>query len=267
MLVVTVVLKWLLDIHAVSLASGCLTVQKASRTRRAPRKHLESTSGKPLRHRTLQLSNSWAENPTLRRAARVPPPPWPGCSTLLRAARDPLQPWPRYSTLTSCVRTEPSYHSFRPRLLATSSGVLFGSQNVCLSGSSSSAAIQLLLPTGVTAAIAEGASERQQRAPKRSSLGNSGKKSGTRVVSDAARNALNTRVQSWQWLFWARVVWKCSTNCFCMLWWNGSRRGAYIALLTASCPRGDSFPAAWLAKPPRRNRAFATTAQQREGFR
>ena len=27
-----------------------------------------------------------------RRAARVPPPPWPGYSTLLRAARAPLQP-------------------------------------------------------------------------------------------------------------------------------------------------------------------------------
>ena len=38
---------------------------------------LESTSGpaireKPLHHRTLQQSNSWAENQTLRRAARVP---------------------------------------------------------------------------------------------------------------------------------------------------------------------------------------------------
>ena len=37
---------------------------------------LESTSGpaisgKPLRHRTLQLSNSWTENPTLRRDARL----------------------------------------------------------------------------------------------------------------------------------------------------------------------------------------------------
>ena len=35
-------------------------------------------------------SKSWAE--TLRRAARVPPPPWPRCSNFLRAVRDPLQP-------------------------------------------------------------------------------------------------------------------------------------------------------------------------------
>ena len=48
-------------------ASGRLTVQKASGTRRAPRKHLEGTGGpllrrKPLRHRTLQLSNSTLGN-------------------------------------------------------------------------------------------------------------------------------------------------------------------------------------------------------------
>ena len=81
--------QWLLDIYTVLVASGRLTGQKASGTRRAPSIRWEAP---PLRHRTLQPSNSWAENPTLRRAARVSTPPWPGYSTLLRAARVPLQP-------------------------------------------------------------------------------------------------------------------------------------------------------------------------------
>ena len=92
------------------------------------------------------------------------PPPWPGCSTLLRAARDLLQPWLGYSTLASCdsehafaprLPTTSLDHVFWPRPPATPSGVLFGWQNVFVSGSSSSAAIQLLPPSEVTAAVAE----------------------------------------------------------------------------------------------------------------
>ena len=77
------------DVNAVlsgclSLAPERLTVQKASGTRRAPSTYWKTLAapqfrGKPLRRRTLQLSNSQAENPTLRRAAKVLPPPWPEC--------------------------------------------------------------------------------------------------------------------------------------------------------------------------------------------
>ena len=72
--------QWLLDIYTVSVASGRLTLQKASGTRCAPTS-APAIRGKPLHHRTLQLSNSWAENTTVRRAARVLPPLHPGQDT------------------------------------------------------------------------------------------------------------------------------------------------------------------------------------------
>ena len=50
--------------------------------------------------------------------------------------------------------------------------------------------------------------------PSSSFGGISEKKSGTGIVSDAAQNTLNTGAQSWQGLYWARVVWKSPRTAF-----------------------------------------------------
>ena len=84
--------------------SGCLTSTRVARQSQVTSDGPESiwnpsctqhplarTSGPAIRGKPLsppylpQLPKSWAENPTLRRAVRVPPPPWPGYLTLRRA--------------------------------------------------------------------------------------------------------------------------------------------------------------------------------------
>ena len=75
-----------------SVASGRLTVLKASGTRRAPSIRWKAPAAPlPAESHCATVRCSYpilgAENPTLRSAARVLPPPWPGCSTLFKAAR------------------------------------------------------------------------------------------------------------------------------------------------------------------------------------
>ena len=202
---------------------GRLTVQKKSGTCRAPsiRWKTPAFRGKPLRRRTLQLSNS----------KQGTDPPKSGSSSLSALARilDPRQ-----------------------------------------SGTRSCAATQLLLPSGVTAAIAERCMPLQLRKgvcsspgvamndneerpsslrwppsvarksgscsnPSSSLGGNFDEKSSTGVVSGVVRDAsLNKRKDSTteckagKCFSWARAVWKYPKKCLRMLSSNSSRCGAYI---------------------------------------